>query len=279
MGVKTLGVIGGGGWLAGALLRPALSDGIISPEHLILSSRSGRVSGFEAWPDIRTTIDNAGLVENSDIVLLSVRPDDLDAIALDLRGKLVISVMAGIKAAEIAERFGANRIVLAMPNACAEQRLSFTPWCAAGTVTGEDAGFADAFFSASGRAHVVTAEHELAYFTALTGSGPAFPALVADAMIRHAIDAGIAPETADIAVRQLFLGAATLMMAAPETPAAIVETFSAYRGTTAAGLDAMIGADIATPIFRGLSAARQKAEDWSEERRSRAMQPSSAPAG
>ena len=78
-------------------------------------------------------------------------------------------------------------------------------------------------------------------------------------MIRHAIEAGIDPETADLAVRQLFLGAATQMASISDTPADIVELFMEYRGTTAAGLSAMIDADLAHAVFMGLTAARRRA--------------------
>ena len=254
-----LGVIGGGGWLAGALLRPVLSDRIVKPADLVLSSRSGRIAGFEAWPAVHKTTDNSILADASDIILFSVRPQDLDDIDLDLRGRFVISVMAGVTVEEISERFGAQRIVRAMPNACAEQRLSFTPWFATEDVRRSEIDFVHRFFSASGRAHLVSNENELDYFTALTGSGAAFPALMADAMIRHAIESGLDPETADVAVRQLFLGAATQMASIEETPADIVELFMEYRGTTAAGLSAMVEADLAHAVFRGLTAAQRRA--------------------
>lgn len=254
-----LGVIGGGGWLAGALLRPVLADRLVRPADLVLSSRSGNISGFEAWPGVHMTTDNAVLVDACDTVLLSIRPSDLDDLDVDLRGRFVLSVMAGVTVEEIADRFGARRIVRAMPNACAEQRLSFTPWCATDDVREAETEFARRFFSASGKAHFITDEHELDYFTALTGSGAAFPALMADAMIRHAIESGIGPETADIAVRQLFLGAATQMASVRDTPADIVELFMEYRGTTAAGLAAMIDADLAHAVFVGLTAARRRA--------------------
>jgi pyrroline-5-carboxylate reductase len=254
-----LGVIGGGGWLAGALLRPALADRVIRPADLVLSSRSGQISGFESWPRVHMTTDNAILVDASDVILFSVRPEDLDDIELDLRGRFVISVMAGVTVEEIGERYGARRIVRAMPNACAEQRLSFTPWFATDDVRPSETDFAQRFFAASGQAHLITSEQDLDYFTALTGSGAAFPALMADAMIRHAVEAGIDPDTADLAVRQLFLGAATQMVRVAETPADIVELFMEYRGTTAAGLSAMMEANIEHAIFNGLTAARRKA--------------------
>lgn len=257
--MAAIGVIGGSGWLAGALLRPALEDGIVRPEQLVLSSRTGRVSGFEAWPRIATTADNDALSATSEIVMLCVRPHDLADIEIDLTDKLLVSVVAGVTTKELARLYGATRVVRAMPNACAEQRLSFTPWFATDGVSDEEADFVYRFFSASGQAHAITDEAQLDYFTALTGSGPAFPALFADAMIQHAIGAGVEPETAEAAVRQLFLGAGALMAQAQETPAELVDVFLEYQGTTAAGLSAMLEAGIATPIFRGLSAAHRRA--------------------
>ncbi|MCF3642537.1 NAD(P)-binding domain-containing protein, partial [Rhizobium sp. TRM95111] len=255
-----LGVIGGNGWLAGALLRPAIVEGVISPARLVISSRSG-TGGLESWPAVRHLTDNEILADEADIVMVSVRPAQLAEIELDLDDRLLISVMAGVDTDHLADRFGTERIIRAMPNACAEQRLSFTPWYATDDATDEDIDFAERLFSASGTPHAVTEETELDYFTALTGGGPAFPALFADSMIRHAIEAGVDPETADTAVRQLFLGAAMLMAESPDTPADIVETFMEYRGTTAAGLSAMLDSDVTGAVFDGLSAAHRKARD------------------
>ncbi|URK88771.1 NAD(P)-binding domain-containing protein [Rhizobium sp. RCAM05350] len=257
--MTTLGVIGGTGWLGGALLRPALAKGFVAAADLILSSRSGKTAGFEAWPDIRFVTDNGSLVAQSDIVILSVRPEDIDALDLDLSGKLVISVMARVPAAALLTRFKSERIIRAMPNACAEQGLSFTPWLSTPETTAADAAFADSFFACSGRTTRLSTESELDYFTALTGSGPAFIAAFADVMIHDAIENGVAPDVADTAVRQLFLGSGAWMADASETPADAVRIFTEYGGTTAAGLTAMLSAGIAGPISKGLVAAKEKA--------------------
>lgn len=254
-----LGVIGGGGWLGKALLLPALADAVITGEALTVSSRSGTVRGFEPWPAVRQTKDNAALAGDADVVMLSVRPQDLDSVALDLSGKLVISVMAMVSLADLETRFSARRIIRAMPNAAAEKRLSFTPWLASPEATVADCAFAERFFAASGKAQRLKTEAELDYFTALTGSGPAFLAAFADAMISDAVTKGIERGIAERAVRQLFLGGSALMAESEQSPAQIVQTFLDYAGTTAAGLKAMAAADIRTPIARGLTAAAARA--------------------
>lgn len=257
--MSTLGVIGGAGWLAGALLRPALTKGAVRAGDVILSSRRPKVSGFEAWPAIRTTSDNADLARQSDIVILSVRPEDLGGVEADLSGKLVISVMARMPMAEISKRFGCERMVRTMPNASAEQALSFTPWYASPEVTAEDKAFVSAFFGASGIASEVPREPDIDYFTGLTGSGFAFPALMARAMIEHAIENGVAPELADVAVRQLMLGAGTYVSVSKESAAEIVKTFVDYGGTTSAGLTAMIERGSDGVVKAGLDAAWKRA--------------------
>jgi pyrroline-5-carboxylate reductase len=259
VGLTRLGVIGGGGWLGKALLLPALADGVIAGKALTVSSRSGTAAGFAPWPDVRQTKDNAALAGDADVVMLSVRPQDLDAITLDLSGKLIISVMAMVSLDDLGARFKARRIIRAMPNAAAEKRLSFTPWLASSDATDADCVFAERFFNASGQAQRIGTEAELDYFTALTGSGPAFLAAFADAMISDAVAKGIGRGIAERAVRQLFLGGSALMADCEQTPAEIVQAFLDYAGTTAAGLEAMAAADIRTPIARGLTAAAAKA--------------------
>lgn len=256
---RTLGVIGGAGWLARALLRPALAKGAVRAEGLILSSRRPHVSGFEAWPAIRTTTDNAELARRSDAVILSVRPEDIGGVGADLSDKLVISVMARVPMAEIRRRFGCERMVRAMPNASAEQAQSFTPWYASPEVTADDKAFVSGFFGASGVAREVPAESGIDYFTGLTGSGFAFPALMARAMIAHAIENGVAPELADVAVRQLMLGAGIYVSESKDSAAEIVRTFVDYGGTTAAGLTAMIERGSDAVVKAGLDAAWKRA--------------------
>ncbi|MBX9454749.1 MAG: NAD(P)-binding domain-containing protein [Rhizobium sp.] len=256
---RTIGIIGGAGWLAGALLRPALAKSAVRADDVILSSRRPEVSGFEAWPSIRTTTDNAELARQADVVILSVRPEDLGGVEADLSGKLVISVMARMPMAEIARRFGCARMVRAMPNASAEQAQSFTPWHASAAVTAEDRAFVASFFGASGIAREVPNEPDIDYFTGLTGSGFAFPALMARAMIEHAIENGVAPDLADVAVRQLMLGAGTYVSVSTQNAAEIVKEFVDYGGTTAAGLTAMIDRGSDAVVKAGLDAAWKRA--------------------
>ncbi len=117
---RGIGIIGGTGWLGAAIARALLTSNFVDPDGLWISNRSGRRDGFEAWPDVNFTTDNQELVDACSTVLLSVLPQDFGGVAVDARGHLVISVMAGVPVEVIARCTGSERIVRALPNAAAE---------------------------------------------------------------------------------------------------------------------------------------------------------------
>ena len=124
-----IGIIGGNGWLGSAIAEAAIASGSVDPTRLTLSGRSDN-RGAANLPGVHWTKDNRDLVERSEVVVLSVCPDQFPGVHIDARGKLVVSVMAGVPARAIAERTGADEVVRSIPNAAASIRRSFTPWYA-----------------------------------------------------------------------------------------------------------------------------------------------------
>ncbi len=253
-----LAAIGGGGWLGGALLRAALDRQVITAENTVITSRRATSVGFEAYRGLRLTADNAAAAAEADIVLLAVRPQDLQTMSLDLRGKLVLSVMAMVPLDTLHARFGAIRMVRAMPNAAAERSLSYTPLLGTGDLSAEDRAFVERFFAASGLAEWVSTERQLDYLTGLTGSGPAFFAALAAAMEKDAILHGLPEAMAGRAIMQLLKGAAG-ELSGSRTPRELVDIFLGYEGTTAAGLAAMAENGLAGMVRAMLEKAAEKA--------------------
>lgn len=251
-----VGIVGGNGWLGNAIASAAVSAGVIDRASLRLSGRSAS-RGADPIAGAHWTHDNAELVRGSDIVVLSVRPDQFPAVDIDARGKLVVSVMAGVPIRAIAARTGAERIVRAMPNAAASIRKSFTPWFATTTVTAEDKRSVQKLFASCGEADEVPAEAHIDYCAGLTGSGAAFPALLAQAMVEHATARGLPPAFARRAARGVLVGASQLMAESGD-PAPIVQEMIEYRGTTAAALQTMIDKGFKTAVGSGLDAAAAK---------------------
>ncbi|SPH16741.1 Pyrroline-5-carboxylate reductase [Defluviimonas aquaemixtae] len=260
-----IGIIGGNGQLGGAIARGILMSGTVAPERLWISSRSGQAAGFDAWPGVRFTRDNGELSGACETVILSVPPANAKDIAITAPDRLVVSVMAGVTRADLARLTGAVRIVRAMSSPAAGEGLAYSPWVASEGVTEADRATVRAIFGACGVTDEIADEAHIDHFTAMTGPVPGFVALFADGMIRYAEGAGIAPDVAERAVRQLFLASGEVLGKGAETPAGQVRAMVDYAGTTAAGLVAMEKAGIARVIAEGLDAAVERARGISRE--------------
>jgi len=157
---RRIGIIGGNGWLGNAIASAAVTAGTIDPARLTLSGRSVDPDAT-ATAGAYLTKDNAELVERSDVVILSVRPDQFPAVDIDASGKLVTSVMAGVPMRMLAERAGTEQVVRSIPNAAAGIGRSFTPWFAGPSVSDDDKWLVQALFEACGDAAEVPQESHL----------------------------------------------------------------------------------------------------------------------
>jgi pyrroline-5-carboxylate reductase len=192
------------------------------------------------------------------VIILSVRPSDWHQIEVNADGKLVISVMAGIPLSAICEQLRTSRVVRALPNAAAEVRKSYTAWTATAGTTDDDRTVVRDIFSTCGVQDEVQTEAQIDYLTGLTGSGPAFPALLAKAMMDDAVLHGLDRDMARRAVNTLIIGAGRLLERHDECPGDTVQAFLDYRGTTAAAIDEMRKAGFDSAVARGLTAALEK---------------------
>lgn len=251
-----IGVIGARGWLGGAIVAAILDAGFRRPEDLTLSYRNRQPEGPAGahW-----TTDNQSLVDRSDAILVSVRPEDFSALGVSAEGKLVISVMAGVPLDQLAQALGTERVVRSMPNAAASVRASYTPWYASEACTDDDRALVSGLFAACGVADAVASEGQLDYFAALTGTGPAYHALLADTLRRDAIARGIAPDMAERATATLLLGSAKLIEHDGRPVCDVVAEFIDYAGMTAAALQSMRDAPLSAVVSRGIDAALERA--------------------
>lgn len=258
--LPSLGIIGGTGMLGSAIARGLLRSGALGPEGIWVSSRSGGTAGLDARGPVRATDDNQALADACQIVVLSVPPAAAAGLSLDARDRFVVSVMAGVTVDRLREITGAGRIVRAMSSPAAERGLAYSPWFAAPGVPDDDRRHVAALFAAVGLTDEVPDEGQLDLFTAMTGPVPGFVAFYAACMVRYATDRGVAPATADRAVRQLFLAAGVMLAADPPSPADHVRRMLDYAGTTAAGLETMQDGPLAEAIADGLDAALRRAQ-------------------
>src|SRR5262245_51528383 len=99
-GKARIGIIGAG-WLGGSIAEAILRTGLADPGDLTLSYRRSRP---DRLPASHWTTDNQLLADSSDVVILSVRPEDWGSVPVKLERKLLISVMAGIRVSALIKR-------------------------------------------------------------------------------------------------------------------------------------------------------------------------------
>lgn len=248
-----LGILGATGWLGGALARRAVAGGIWPEADLVLANRSGP-QGLPAatWTDAAT-------VSRADVVVIAVRPEDFPTPGFACEGLLIsfATVWTLDKLRRLAPK---ARIVRAMPNGAAPEGRSYTPWV--GEVGPEDAALVTRLLSAMGEVVRLTTEDQLDYMAALPGSGMAYPALMAQAMIAHAEAFGLPEDVALRAVEGVICGSAAGLAGRMGDLQSILDTYMGYRGVTAAGIAAAGG--IGQGISAALDAAYAKARALGE---------------
>ncbi|MGF1500695.1 MAG: pyrroline-5-carboxylate reductase family protein [Paracoccaceae bacterium] len=254
-----IGIIGGTGALGSAIALALLETGTVRPSDLVVANRSGELGPLADWQEVRVTTSAEVLVHAAGLVLLAVPPDQAAGLRIHAPGRLVVSVMAGVSLARLAEIAGSGRVVRAMSSPAARRRLAFSPFMAGPAASAEDVVQVRTLFAACGIAEEIEDEALLDVFTALTGPVPGFVAAVAAAMAAWAEARGAPPATAERAVRQLFLASGRLIAESPNPPSAEVAAMIAYGGTTAAGLDRLAASPFAEALADALDAAARRA--------------------
>lgn len=184
-------------------------------------------------------------------VILCVKPNALHDVAEKLTGRAraVISILAGTTLETIKDAIHSDMTVRAMPNIAAQFALSTT------TIVGDE-GFKDEaiqIMSAIGDTMWLSSEKELDIATAVAGSGPAYLALVAEAMMDGGVSQGLKRSDSIELVNSLFRGFAPLISATH--PALIKDSVMSPAGTTAAGYTALEDGGVRSAFIKSIKEA------------------------
>ena len=192
---------------------------------------------------------------NGKTVVLCVKPANIAEVGAKLRGKAeaLYSVLAGTKLETIKSHLQAGGAVRAMPNLAASVGKSMT------TLTGDRHLEAEAvsLFNAIGTTLWVGSEKELDIATALAGSGPAYLALVAEALADGAVKQGLKRDDAMTLMRGLFAGFGELIQ--HQHPALLKDGVMSPGGTTAAGYGVLEEGAVRDAMIKAVEKAFQKA--------------------
>jgi pyrroline-5-carboxylate reductase len=259
----------GAGKMAMALIQGMLRANLCSASEITVSSRSRTgLENLAAATAVRAAASNAEAVTEADTVLLCVKPSDalraMEEAGEALEGRLLVSVVTGLKISALCEAAAGCRVIRAMPNTAAMVGRSATAVAAHKDATREDIETAERIFGAVGEVFSV-AEDALDAVTGLSGSGPAFVYLVMEALADGGLAAGLPRALAlDLAI-QTVAGAAEMAASTKEHPALLREMVASPGGTTIAGLVVLEGAAVRSAFINAVTAAAARSKELSGE--------------
>ena len=270
--METIGLIGAGN-MAEAIIRGITTAGLYSAENITASDiRPDRLAYIAEEYGIKTTQDNAALIEHAQVVILCVKPQNMNKMVQSVAGKfrpgtLVISIAAGVTTRYLKERLGEMSIIRAMPNTPAMVDEGATALYNAGAGQ-ECLDHAKQLFEAMGKVVVVENEDMIDAITAVSGSGPAYFFLLMEEMVSAAREMNIPADIAEELVYQTAKGAGVLAQQAyarGESPAELRRKVTSPKGTTEAAVHVFLGRDFGGTIFSGIKKARDRSVELSQE--------------
>lgn len=216
--------------------------------------------------------DNPGIVNQADILVLAVKPQQMQATLTGLaaaingaRSPLVISVAAGIRIAAIDQWLGHDLpVIRAMPNTPAIIRTGVTGLYANQRTTAEHRQQAESLMRSVGAVVWVAVEEQLDIVTALSGSGPAYFFLLMELLESAAVEQGLPSEQARLLTMETALGAARMVMESSHTAATLRQQVTSPGGTTEAALRVLTQGGIENLIRQALDAARDRSVELAD---------------
>jgi pyrroline-5-carboxylate reductase len=251
----------GGGVMGEAILGAALERRVFEPESVtvceLLEQRRNLLKGEYG---VGVTTDSTGCMESADLVLLSVKPQEMHSVEGAMRpDALLVSIMAGIRISSLEAEFRHSRIIRVMPNTPAAAKAGMSVWTATRNVSESQRELARGLLSAIGRELYVDEEKKLDMATAVSGSGPGYVFLFIEAMIEGAVAIGLTRKQAEESVLQTFYGSAVYALESGKSPAELRALVTSPGGTTAAGLLELERGAIRASIMECVRAAHERA--------------------
>jgi pyrroline-5-carboxylate reductase len=231
-----IGFIGGGN-MAEAMIKGITQSG--QRDIMVSELRDERRTYLESAYNVKATPDNKEVVKNCDIIILAVKPQNMDDVTGEIAGlitpeKLVISIAAGITLSYLSARLKTSQIIRVMPNtpALVQEGMSVLSLCEC--FEDKQMALVRGIFMSIGKV-LVLPEKYMDAVTAVSGSGPAFIALFVEKMADAGVKAGLGKDNASELAIQTLIGTAKLLETGMP-PDKLREMVTSPGGTTAAGL-------------------------------------------
>lgn len=211
-------------------------------------------------------VDLTELAKSSDVILLVVKPQDLEQLLVSIEADLnksatLVSFAAGKTTNFVSKIVGPNiSIIRVMPNTPTLIGLGMAAISLGKSVNTEQAKFVSEFLATCGK--VISIEENLQdAVTALSGSGPAYFFAFVEEMIKSGISLGLSSDQATTLAIQTMVGSAAMLEQSGKSATTLRENVTSPNGTTAAALQVFSDSNLGAIVTKAMTAARDRSQE------------------
>ncbi len=258
----------GAGHMGSSLITALVQNGHPADKIWATCPDQTKLNQLHHFFPIHTTTDNNLAVKQADILILAVKPQILQQVALEIasqvemRKPLIISIATGIRLASLQAWLGATiAIVRAMPNMPAMIGAGATAMYANSIVNPEQLNLAETILRSVGVVVWLPKESLIDAVTAISGSGPAYFFLLMEILLQTAIDLGLAKDTALLLIKETALGASRLAMESDHSFQELRQQVTSPGGTTEKAISVLEEHHMQDIFKQAIIAAAKHAEE------------------
>lgn len=258
------------GFIGGGNMAEALIKGIVAKHGrniMVSEPRDDRRDYLEKTYHVKTTPDNNEVMKNCIIIILAVKPQNMDEVTRGIsdlsHDKIIVSIAAGIPISYLLSRLKTSKVIRVMPNtpALIQEGMAVMSMCEC--IHDKEIDIIKDIFMSVG-ALLMLPEKYMNAVTALSGSGPGFFAYFIEALIESGVRIGLNQADAKTLAIQTMLGTARLLDTGM-APAKLREMVTSPGGTTEAGLKVFKERDFTDIVISALEAATNRARELGGE--------------
>lgn len=242
-----------------------ISSRFIKPEDIHILTRSLHATSIEyGIPSSNFTTSPNNRIEDFDIIILAVKPQDFSSLASGIKpflkpNQIVFSVMAGVTISTIEKQLGCSKIVRSMPNIPTQIGKGMTVFSASSYVDRKELFIIQNLINTTGKSIYVENEKLIDAATAISGSGPAYVFYFMNAMIKAAEGLGFSQSEAELLVNQTFMGSVDLQNTSSLSNENWIKKVASKGGTTEQALKVFNENSVEEVVIKAIQAANNRA--------------------
>lgn len=267
---KTIGFIGCGN-MGSSMIAGIVKSELANSLDIICSNKSKeKLEELKNKYDIKIADNNKELANNSDIIVLSVKPNVYATVIEEIRDSIkenviIVSIAAGKKIETVKELFRTDniKVVRAMPNTPALVGEGMSALCGCSNTSEEDLKLICDIFNSFGKCELVP-ESLMDVVTGISGSSPAFIFMIIEALADGAVLEGMPRDKAYIFAAQTVLGSAKMVLETGKHPGELKDMVCSPGGTTIEGVASLEESGLRTSLIQAVKKAVQKSKSMSK---------------